>query len=170
MNEISFFTSTHSVAQKQYEALRLYFVEGAAAKVVAEKFGYTYRGFTTIISDFRKKLKDDDIENLFFSNSRKGRPVTEPINTAHQLIIELRKKYYSVADIKINLDSCGHKISEKTIYNVLYNNGFSKLPRRLKTTKQKLEIPKIEAPISSMLKFENQTFKSGAAHARQANF
>jgi hypothetical protein len=163
MDEISFFTTTHSIAQKQYEALRMYFIESVTAKIVAKKFGYTYRGFTTIVSDFRKKLNDNDIENLFFVSSYKGRPVTENVIEAHQIIIGLRKKFYSVADIKINLDSRGYKVSEKTIYNVLADNGFSKLPRRMKTAKQKLESPKIEAPISSMLKFENENFKSGSA-------
>ena len=110
-----FFSSPHSVAQKQYEALRMYFTESVKAKEVAVKFGYSYRGFTTIVADFRKKLKENDVENLFFLSSKKGRQVTESVIAAHQIIIDLRKKFYSVADIKINLDSLGYKISEKTI-------------------------------------------------------
>ena len=46
---------------------------------------------------------------------------------------------------------------------MLKYNGFSKLPRRLKTTKQKLLPQKLDAPTSYMLRFENETFKSGAA-------
>jgi hypothetical protein len=158
-----FFSSPHSVAQKQYEALRMYFTQGVKAKDVAQKFGYTYRGFTTIVADFRKKLKQGQADELFFAPSKKGRHVTEPVTSANQIIIDLRKKFYSVADIKINLDSLGYKISEKTIYNVLSSNGFSKLPRRLKTTKQNLEAPKIQAPASTVLDFENESFKSGSA-------
>jgi len=163
MDAQTFFTAPHSVAQKQYEALRMYFVEKIIAKDVAAKFGYSYRGFTTIIADFRKKLKENNGEALFFQPSKKGRQVTEHVATAHQIIIDLRKKFYSVADIKINLDSLGYKICEKTIHNILSDNDYSKLPRRMKTTKQKLESPKIQAPVSTMLKFENETFKSGSA-------
>ncbi len=52
-----YFATPQTTAQKQYEALRRYFVEGIPAKSVAGEFGYTYRGFTTIVSEFRKKLK-----------------------------------------------------------------------------------------------------------------
>lgn len=163
MDAREFFLSPHSVAQKQYEALRMYFAEGIKAKDVARKFGYTYRGFTTIVADFRKKIKQGQADELFFAPSKKGRHVTEPVTSANQTIIDLRKKFYSVADIKISLDGLGYKISEKTIYNVLSNNGFSKLPRRLKTTKQNLEAPKIQAQASTVLDFENESFKSGSA-------
>ena len=57
MEAQAFFTSPHSVAQKQYGALRMYFVVEVKAKEIATKFGYSYRGFTTIVADFRKKLK-----------------------------------------------------------------------------------------------------------------
>lgn len=163
MEPISFFSNPHSIAQKQYEALRMYYMENVTAKEVAKKFGYTYRGFTTIITDFRKKLNNDEIDNLFFLPINRGRPVSEPVSTTNDFIISLRKKFYSVADIKIQLDGIGRSVSEKTIYNVLKYNGFSKLPRRIKTSKQKLEAPKIDAPISMTLKFVDEHFKSGSA-------
>lgn len=163
MEPISFFSNPHSIAQKQYEALRMYYMENVTAKEVAKKFGYTYRGFTTIITDFRKKLNNNEIDNLFFLPVNRGRPVSGPVSTTNGLIISLRKKFYSVADIKIQLDGIGRSVSEKTIYNVLKHNGFSKLPRRIKTSKQKLEAPKIDAPISMTLKFVDEHFKSGSA-------
>jgi hypothetical protein len=163
MEPLDFFSHPQSVAQKQYEALRKYFVENIKAKIVAKDFGYTYRGFTTIISDFRNKLNNKDVHDLFFLPSSKGRPIENKVEGPTQLIIELRKKYYSVADIKITLDGKGFKISEKSIYNVLSRNGFSKLPRRLNAVKQKLESPNIAAPISANLSFEDESFKSGSA-------
>jgi len=163
MEPVSFFLNPNSISQKQYEALRMYFVENIAAKDVAAKFGYTYRGFTTIISNFRKKLKNNDVSSLFFLPSSKGRPITEVMNTISQEVISLRKKYYSVSDIKIALDSKGHSISEKTIYNILAKNGFSRLPRRVKATKQQLEKPTLEAPVSMAMEFNPEQFKSGSA-------
>jgi hypothetical protein len=53
-----FFKSPLSIAQKQYEALRLYFVENLPATIVAEKFGYTYRGFTTIVLKIISQAKE----------------------------------------------------------------------------------------------------------------
>jgi hypothetical protein len=84
------------VAQKQYEALRMFFREGVKAKKVAHKFGYTYRGFTTIVSEFRKKLQNPDIVDPFFIEKNKGRKTSNTVNEAKDMIVEMRKKYYSV--------------------------------------------------------------------------
>jgi len=163
MEPISFFLTAHSVSQKQYEALRLYFVEKIQARDVAQKFGYTYRGFTTIVSEFRIKLNNNNIDGLFFIPSSKGRPASANISNVNKTIVELRKKYYSVSDIKIALDSMGHKVSEKSIYNVIRKNGFSRLPRRMKASKQNLGPAILEAPISTSLGFDHEDFKSGSA-------
>lgn len=163
MTPDEFFSSPHSVAQKQYEALRLYFSEKKTAREVASLFGYSYRGFTTIISLFIKKLKETPADQIFFAKPLKGRPVSQTVNDAEQLVIQLRKKNYSNGDIKSVMDSQGFQISEKTIYNILSNNGFSKLPRRLKADKQALENPGIEAPKSVALDFGCENFKSTSA-------
>lgn len=163
MEPIVFFLTPHSVAQKQYEALRLYFVENIQARDVAQKFGYTYRGFTTIVSEFRNKLNGNNIDGLFFIPSTKGRPASANISSVNQTIIELRKNYYSVSDIKIALDSMGNKVSEKSIYNVIRKNGFARLPRRMKESKQNLGPAKLEAPVSKGLGFGPEDFKSGSA-------
>jgi hypothetical protein len=163
MTPNDFFSSPHSVAQKQYEALRMYFLEKKTAREVAPIFNYSYRGFTTIISAFVKKLKENASDQLFFAKPLKGRPVSDSVNNAEQLVIAMRKKNYSVDDIKSVLDSQGFQISQKTIYNILSNNGFSKLPRRLKLSKQALENPGIEAPKSIALDFGCENFKSTSA-------
>jgi len=163
MEPLKFFLTANSTAQKQYEALRMFFVENKTAKEVAGKFGYTYRGFTTIVSNFRKDLKTRQTSELFFHDKKRGRKRTEQTNEAKDIIVKLRKKYYSVEDIKTTLDSKNIKISEKTIYNILREEGFSRLPRRLKTAKRNLETPKIEAEKSVALSFELETFKSVSA-------
>ena len=55
MEAIDFFLNPSSVPQKQYEALRAYYVENRSAKEVAEDFGYKHRGFTSIVLNFNKK-------------------------------------------------------------------------------------------------------------------
>jgi len=164
MNPIDFFKSPLSVAQKQYEALRLYFVENVPAATVAKKFGYTYRGFTTIISNFRKNLKNENVNELFFKDKAKGRKKSALIMNDRDTIINLRKKNYSVEEIKAILDSKEHNISQKTIYNILKEEGFSKLPRRTKKSKSQLAPAQIPADKSVALDFDTQEeFKSTSA-------
>lgn len=164
MNAIDFFLKPSTIAQKQYEALRMYFIEKVPAKIVAEKFGYTHRGFTTIITQFNKNIKSGISENLFFAEKKKGRKRPEHIDSADDIIIEMRKNNNSVDEIKTVMDSKGISISEKTIYNILRAEGFPRLPRRTKREKADLKLPKIAAEKSVMLDFnENEEIKSSAA-------
>ena len=163
MIPVDFFLHPLSVAQKQYEALRMYFVENKSAAEVALKFGYTYRGFTTTISEFRKKINAGKTDGLFFLETHKGRKRTQSIYQSRELIISLRKKNYSVEDIKVVLDSKNLGISEKTIYNTIARDGFSKLPRRTRLIKQQKEVPQIQAEKSIPLSFDNEDFKSSSA-------
>lgn len=163
MTPQKYFKEPQSITQKQYEALRCYFAEGVKAEDVAKRFGYTYRGFTTIVSDFRKKLKDFAQQDPFFQPRSKGRKKSVSVGKVRELVIDLRKKYYSIEDIKVVLDSKQLSVSEKTIYTILKEEGFSKLPRRLKSTKEQLEHPGIEAAKSTMLVFKAEEFKSISA-------
>ena len=163
MNIADFFLNPSNIAHKQYEALRMYFVEKRSASQVAEQFGYTYRGFTTIISNFRKEIKTKTSSELFFQERKRGRKVTERIQKAKEIVVQLRKKYYSVEDIKALLDSKGYTISEKTIYNIISKEGFSRLPRRLKKDKKQLKRPLIPADKSVQLEFGEEDFKSTSA-------
>jgi len=163
MKPIEYFSTVHSTAQKQYEALRMYYVENKTAKQVASKFGYTHRGFTTIVSNFRKDLKTHKPSELFFKEKKRGKKRPQQNHEAKAIIVKLRKKYYSVEDIKTTLDSKNIKMSEKTIYNILAEEGFSRLPRRLKISRRNLEPPKIEAEKSVALTFEAEEFKTASA-------
>jgi transposase len=161
MHPIDFFSSHQTIAQKQYEALRMFFVEKKLVSEVALKFGYTYRGLTTIISNFRKELKNGNSKELFFKEQKHGRKEVERQNK--EVIVSLRKKYYSVEDIKVALDSKGFKISEKSIYNIIHQQGFARLPRRQKLTKKNLVPTGLKADKSVSLTFIPETFKSASA-------
>jgi len=163
MNEIDFFLQPGSVAQKQYEALRLYHLEGKTAREVAEKFGYKYRGFTTIVTEFSKKLRNGDGKDLFFKPVQKGRKTSQKVAGAKDTIIELRKNYHSVEDIKSIIDGKGLNVSERTIYDIIKREGFSRLPRRTKLVKQGLRLPRIQAEKSRQLPFTPEKFKSTSA-------
>lgn len=162
MEPRDFFDYPQSTAQKQYEALRMYFVENINAREVARRFGYTYRGFTTIVSEFRKQLKKHP-DDLFFQERKRGRKITHQVSDYKKVIIDLRKQFYSVEDIKVSLDSKGYKVSEKTIYNILKQEGFSRLPRRSRESKQQLIPSTLKADKSVVLSFNPEEFKSSAA-------
>ena len=164
MEPKTFFLQPATIAQKQYEALRMYYLENKTAKEVAEKFGYRHRGFTTILTVFNKRIKNSDVENLFFKPTGKGRRTTQKVKDAKSIVVELRKKYHSVEEIKSILDGQGLDISEKTIYNIIKQEGFSRLPRRVKMVKSTLELPeKLSADKSFSLKFSPENFKSISA-------
>lgn len=163
MEPITFFLQPKSVAHKQYEALRMYYVEEIPAHEVADHFGYTYRAFTSLVSSFRGKLSANYPDALFFVENTPGRKISTETLGAKSVIIDMRKKYYSVPDIKVALDGLGQSISEKNIYNIVAAEGFSRLPRRTKLVKQQLDKVQIQAEKSTPLSFENETFKSSNA-------
>jgi len=160
----NYFLNPELTSHKQYEALRAYYVDKLSGKKVAEKFGYTYRGFTSLLEDFRKKIKHTPNEDPFFIVRKKGRKEGMDKNDAESIIIELRKKYYSIPDIKVFLDAKEIKMSEKNIFKISKQNGFAKLPRRDKKEKINLKPSKEQAPISTMLEFDmDETFSTNTA-------
>lgn len=163
MNTIDYFLNPSSVAQKQYEALRMFFVEKKKGEEVAKIFGYSYRAFTSIVSDFRKKIREGTQEDIFFQKRQKGRKENTDKDLIKSIVFDLRKKFYSVEDIKIALDGKGYGISEKNIYLMLRKEGFGRLPRRTKEEKQKLEVTQIQAEKSEGLSFKEESFKSASA-------
>lgn len=159
----SFFISPSLVAHKQYEALRMYFIENKSAAEVALKYGYTYRAFTSLVFSFRDRLSKDSSGSFIFNVSQPGRKISAETEDVKSIIIDMRKKYYSVPDIKVFLDGLSYSISEKQIYNIISDEGFSRLPRRTKLVKQQLDSVQIEAEKSCPLTFDDEIFKSSNA-------
>jgi len=164
MEPIKFFLKPQSVYQKQYEALRCYYIENKSAKEVAKMFGYKHRGFTTIVSEFKAKLKNTKGEDIFFRSVTKGRRPTQKINDARSMVIALRKQYHSVEEIKVILNSKDITISEKSIYSIIKSEGFGRLPRREKLVKQQLQRVDIKAEKSVVCQYNQpEEFKSSSA-------
>lgn len=158
-----FFEMPTAVAHKQYEALRMYYIDGTPAHKVAQRYGYTYRAFTSLVTAFRRKIIMNPRDSIFFIENSPGRKVSAETNDAKSMIISMRKKYYSVPEIKVTLDGLGHSLSEKNIYNILSSEGFSRLPRRSKLAKQQLDKVQVEAEKSIRLSYISETFKSSNA-------
>jgi transposase len=153
MNEKDYFLEPQTTSQKQYEALRLFFVETLSARDVALKFGYSFRAFTSLVADFRKRRKANPDDEPFFQVKKPGRKATPRNASLVSKVVDLRKKYFSVPDIKVALDSKGVSISEKEIYLIVKKEGFARLPRRTKKEKRMPHIPSIKPDVSSKIEY-----------------
>ena len=116
--------------QRQYEALRSFFVDGIRAASVADNFGYRLLTLYSMIRDFKETLVSGNTAESFFSGRGRGRTPSQELVPHAVSIIALRKQYLSIADIKVRLDAAGIKISESYIWSVLNKAGFGRLPRR----------------------------------------
>lgn len=161
MDAKSFFLNPNNPTQKQYEALRCFFVENMSAAIVATQFGYRLTSFYSLVRDFKKNLKQSNEIYPFFVNRKPGRKPKDTTGQLNEFIIGLRKKYLSVPDIKAACDVKGYQTSEKYIYNAIKNDGFERLPRRNQISREQVATAmKMQAPISYMLDFEPETFVS----------
>jgi hypothetical protein len=161
MNPADFFATPQNIVHKQYEALRAFFTGKCSAQDAAKRFGYTINSFYSLIRDFRKTLSEDDPAHFFFTSRKAGRKPMKHAGVINQLIINLRKKYFSVPDIKAVLDVQGYRVSQRYVYNVIQKDGFDRLPRRSLSIRQRASSTlKLEAPKSFMLDFTSETFSA----------
>src|SRR5580693_6094162 len=122
-----FFAAPESSQQRQYEALRTYFVDGASSAQVAHRFGYSPGSFRVLCHRFRH---DPDFRQGFFQVLRTG-PNHAPLrDRTRELVIALRKQYLSVYDIQRDLAQAGHTLSTHSITLILQEEGFARLSRR----------------------------------------
>ena len=154
-----FFCRPQNTAQKKYEALRAFYVEKRQAEDVAKQFGYKLSSFYSLTRDFKKNLSQENPDQHFFISKPAGRRPKDDTSETNQYIIDSRKNYLSVPDIKAALDAQGETVSEGYIYNLLKKEGFARLPRRKSTTREKTSASlKIEAPKSYMLDFAPESW------------
>jgi hypothetical protein len=125
-SEEKFFASPAHPRQRQYEALRAYFMEKRSSKEAARCFGYQPGTFRVLCWNFRHHMDRD-----FFRELRRGPREQPHKNPVRERIIELRKKNLSVYDIRDELEKAGKdSLSVTGIQEVLKDAGFARLPRR----------------------------------------
>lgn len=155
-----FFAKPSNPTQKRYEALKTFFYEKKTAEQVAEQYGYTLSSVYSLTTDFRQWIKTSAAADYFFVTHSKGRKQKTVTNNIYNLIVELRKKYLSVPDIKAILDSQKYNISERYIYQTIKTEGFARLPRRSKQARNETinEIKPIIAPKSEVISKDPENF------------
>jgi transposase len=93
---------------------------------VARRFGYSAGAFRVLCHAFRRRELPE-----FFAATRPGRREQPKKGRAHDQIVALRKRNYSVYEISQTLKEQGMALSATAVREVLAAEGFAPLPRRL---------------------------------------
>lgn len=125
MDPTKFFKHPNTAGQKQYEALRAFYIDDVPGKEVVRKFGYKYAAFNSL----KQRFKDGKLQ--FFITPPPGRPHGPRVSSEMiQKIIDYRKKNLSGYQIAEVLETHGTPVHLRTIFRILEQAGFPKLPRR----------------------------------------
>lgn len=124
LDPIVFFNRPAVAGQKQYEALRGYFIDHVPGREVARRFGYTYAAFNSL----KQRFKAGSLTFLFTAPpGPKGPRIAAELR---EQIIEYRRKRLSAYQIAEVLETLETPVSVSTISRILAAEGFSRLPRR----------------------------------------
>jgi len=124
MEPTKFFKTPKSTPQKQYEALRAFYVDRAPAREVARLFGYTYAAFNSL----RQRFKAGELD--FFSTPQRGPKGPRISPELRNKVVELRGKGLSVGEIYEVMETLEMPIGTSSIDRILAQEGFPKLARR----------------------------------------
>ncbi len=101
-------------------------MDGLPSSEVARRFGYSAGAFRVLCHAFRHRALPE-----FFAATRPGRREQPKKSRAHDQIVALRKRNYSVYEISQTLKEQGMALSATAVREVLAAEGFAPLPRRL---------------------------------------
>jgi transposase len=121
-----FFAQPATARQRQYEALRAFYMEGLASSEAARCFGYSAGAFRGLCHAFRHRALPE-----FFAATRPGPREQPKKSRARDQIVALRKRNYSVYEISQAFKEQGTPLSATAVREVLAAEGFASLPRRL---------------------------------------
>src|SRR6266567_6463906 len=119
-----FFVSPDGAAQRRYEALRAYFVEGATAAEAAARFGYTESTVAAMARDFRAGDRD------FFVDRRPGPRVAPAKVAAREAVLRLRAQGYSIDAVTAALADGPTPLNRTGVWEICRDEGLDRLPTR----------------------------------------
>ena len=111
-------------AQRRYEALRAYFVEGATAAQAAERFGYAPATMVALVRDFRPE------QAQFFLQRRPGPRVAPAKQAARERVLALRAQGHSVTEIAAALIDSETPLNRTGVWELLHEEGIERLAPR----------------------------------------
>ncbi|MCA1681058.1 MAG: hypothetical protein LC777_20015, partial [Actinobacteria bacterium] len=119
-----YFSEPAEPAQRRYEALRAYFVDGLQASEVAARFGYSAANVHQMASDLRAGRA------AFFRDSKPGPRGPRKVDRVRDRVLALRARDRSVEEIAAELTGAGTPVSVQTVWTILDAEGLERLPRR----------------------------------------
>lgn len=119
-----FFRAPSGVAQRRYEALRAYFVEGASAVEVAQRFGYAPSTVVAMVRDFRGDAGE------FFAERRPGPRIAPAKQAARAQVLRLRAAGHSVTEIAAALEGSATPLNRTGVWELLVEEGHERLAPR----------------------------------------
>jgi transposase len=120
-----YFLQPGGSAQRRYEALRAYFVEGASAAEVADRFGYS----TASVHQMATLLRSGRLQ--MFAETKPGpKGPSKAGATVREKVLALRADQRSVTEIAAALTAQGLPISAQTVWQILDAEGLPRLPVR----------------------------------------
>lgn len=135
------FLSPAATAQRRYEALRAYFVEGLSRAETAARFGYSPQTIASLVRDFRSG------HLVFFPPVAPARRRSPAKERARARIVELRQAGHSALEISEALKIEGMALNRTGVAEVLAEEGFARLstrPFRERVLPRRAELPKAE--------------------------
>ena len=119
-----YFTEPAEPAQRRYEALRSYFVDGASAEAVGIGFGYSPATVHQLAAELRAG------RTSFFRSSKPGPKGPRKTHTIRDRVMALRAQDQSVTEIAAALTAEGNPVSAQTVWAILKAEGLERLERR----------------------------------------
>lgn len=119
-----YFSEPVEPAQRRYEALRAYFVDGLSAAEVSARFGYSPQVVHQLASELRSGKAQ------FFHSSRPGPRGPHKSARVRDRVLELRAQDRSVTEIAQALCAAGTPVSAQTVWSILAAEGLERLERR----------------------------------------
>jgi transposase len=119
-----YFLEPAEPAQRRYEALRAYFVDGLAASEVAARFGYSPASVHQMASELRAG------DARYFRSSKPGPKSGRKTDRVRDRVLALRAQDRSVEEIAAELAAAGTPVSAQTVWTILAAEGLERLPRR----------------------------------------
>ena len=120
----AFFLEPSEPAQRRYEAMRAYFVDGLTAGEVATRFGYSPASVHQMASELRTGSAQ------YFRSSKPGPRSARKADRVRDRVLELRALDRSVEEIAAELTLAGTPVSAQTVWTILDAEGIERLPRR----------------------------------------
>jgi hypothetical protein len=154
-----FFRAAELPRQRQYEALRAFFIDDDPSPEVAHRFHYSPGAFRVLCSRFRH---DPDFRAAFFQTIPHGPRTTPARDRVRELAVAMRKQNLSVYDIQRNLAAAGQAISITALSLLLRAEGFARLPRR--RDDERPPAPKPEPAARADVRLVNLTPRSFDTH------